>query len=252
MSKTRSASANRTATTVVASCFIVAISSTYANADTTIYTDRDYMTSGFFSMDPFVRGDNDGRATNRVSSSNPFGVHNENTFLEFDDYDWSSFEGPVDSATFRIEVISGGFGADSAADNPFDISVHSLNNNPWTTIDHMLPSGAGSYQEFVASEITSSSVVSTTTVAGVGVYEWDMTSLVNEWIANGDTNYAFTIALSGIMDTSGSTFLQGLVNSSAPGLTGEETIGQITVVPTPSGLALIAGGGVLAMGRRRR
>ena len=220
-------------------------------AGTTVYTDRDYMTSGFFSMDPTVRGDNDGREINRVSSIQPFGVFDENTYLEFNDYDWSLLAGPVDSAVFRIEVVSGGFGADSSEENPFDISLHSLSQDPWTTIDPSLFSGTGSYQGFAADQITSDSVVSTTSVGGAGVYEWDITSLVNDWIVSGDANYAQTIALSGILDASGGTFLQGLVNSTSPGLTGDEVIGQIVVVPAPAGLLSFAVFGVIA-GRRRR
>jgi len=220
-------------------------------AGTTVYTDRDYMTSGFFSMDPAVRGDNDGRAINRVSTIQPFGVFNENTYLEFNDHDWSSFAGPVESAIFRIEVVSGGFGADSSEVSPFDISVHSLAQDPWTTIDQSLFSGPDSYQDFASSHITTDSIVDITRVFGAGVYEWDITALVNDWIVNGDANFAQTIALSGILDTSGGTFLQGVVNSTNPGQTGAETIGQIVVVPTPAGMILFAGFGVIASRRRR-
>ncbi|MBO6739481.1 MAG: DNRLRE domain-containing protein [Phycisphaerales bacterium] len=220
-------------------------------AGTTVYTDRDYMTSGFFSMDPAVRGDNDGREINRVSSIQPFGVFDENTYLEFNDYDWSTLGGPVDSAVFRIEVVSGGFGADSSEENPFDISLHSLSQDPWTTIDPTLFSGPASYQGFAADQINSASVISTTSVGGAGIYEWDITSLVNDWIANGDANFAQTIALSGILDASGGTFLQGLVNSTSPSLIGDEVIGQIVVVPAPAGLLSFAAFGVIASRRRR-
>ena len=220
-------------------------------AGTTVFTDRDYMTSGFFSMDPAVRGDNDGRTVNRVSTTQPFGVFQENTYLEFNDFDWSSLGGPVTSAVFRIEAVSGGFGADSDSENPFDVSLHSVSQDPWTTIDPSLFSGAGSYQEFVTNELTTSSVVSTTSVAGEGVYEWDITSLVNDWIANGDANFAQTIALSGILDTSGNSFLQGFVKSTNPGLTGADTIGQIFIVPAPSGMLVFATMGGVAYRRRR-
>ena len=230
---------------------IFAAITTGAIADTPVYTDRDYMTSGFFSADPQVRGDNDGRGVNRVSSINPFGVFNENTFMEFDDHDWSSFAGPVDSAIFRVEMVSGGFGADSSEENPFKVSLHSLSNDPWTTIDHLAHSGPSYYQSFVNDEITTGSVVSTTSIGGGGVYEWDITALVNDWIVNGNTNFAYTIALSGILDESGSTFLQGVVNSSDPLLTGEEVIGQIVVVPTPSVIGMFAGAGLIASRRRR-
>ncbi|MGJ8636335.1 MAG: hypothetical protein ACSHX5_05785 [Phycisphaerales bacterium] len=236
--------------TLIATAMLATIV-TASVADTTIVTDRDYMTSGFFSADPQVRGDNDGRGVNRVSSINPFGVFNENTYLEFNDTDWSSFDGPVDSAIFQVEMVSGGFGADSSEENPFAVSLHSLQNDPWTTIDHLAHSGPSYYQSFVNSEITSSSVVATTSVAGSGVYEWDITALVNDWIVNGSSNFAYTIALSGILDTSGSTFLQGIVNSSDPSLTGSETIGQIVLVPAPGALACIAGAGLFASRRRR-
>lgn len=220
-------------------------------AGTTIYTDRDFMTSGFFSMNPAVRGDNDGRAVNRVSTIQPFGVHDENTYLEFNDFDWGSLNAPVESAIFRIEVVSGGFGADSDSENPFLISAHSLGQDPWTTIDPSLFSGTGSYQDFASTHINTGSVVSSTSVAGAGVYEWDLTTLVNDWIINGDANFAYTIALSGILDSSGGTFLQGLVNSTSPGLTGSETIGQIIIVPAPAGMISFVGIGVIACRRRR-
>lgn len=220
-------------------------------AGTTVYTDRDYMTSGFFSMDPAVRGDNDGRQVNRVSTIQPFGVFDENTYLEFNDYDWSSLGGPIDSAVFRIEVVSGGFGADSSEESPFDISLHSLTQDPWLAIDPSLFSGPNSYQDFASSQITSGSVISTTAVAGEGVYEWDITALVNDWILNGDSNFAQTIALSGILDDSGSTFLQGLVNSTSPTLDGTETIGQIVIVPTPASAIIFGAMGLIASGRRR-
>lgn len=220
-------------------------------AGTTVTTDRDYMTSGFFSLDPLVRGDDDGREINRVSSNQPFGTFNENTYLEFNDFDWSSLGGSVDSAVFQIEVVSGGFGADSDSENPFSISAHALAQDPWTTIDHHATSGTGFYQNYVNQYITEDTVVSTTSVAGAGVYEWDITSLVNDWIVNGDANFAQTIALSGIRDTSGGTFLQGIVNSTNPNLTGSETIGQIVVVPAPAGSLMIALFGVHAIRRRR-
>ena len=129
--------------------------------------------------------------------------------------------------------------------------MHSLVNDPWATIDHHATSGAGFYQDFVNAEITNSSVISTTSVGGEGVYDWDITALVNDWIANGDDNHAFTIALSGIMDVSGAGFLQGLVNSTNPLLSGDETIGQIVIVPAPSSAMILGAFGCFAVRRRR-
>lgn len=234
-------------------CTAVMLSSAVAQAEmTTVFTDRDYMTSGFFSALPLVRGDNDGRQVNRASSNGAFSAFNENTYLEFNDFDWTSMTGPVESAVFRIEAISGGFGADSSESNLFDVSVHSLESDPWTTIDHNATSGEGFYQNFVNDQITSSSVVSTTTLTGNGVYEWDITNLVNDWIVNGDTNFAYTIALSGIEDLSGGTFLQGFVNSTSPVLTGVETIGQIVVTPAPGTGLLLGSVALYGAARRRR
>ena len=230
---------------------LAAVLASPAIAETVVYTDRDYMTSGFFSLDPLVRGDNDGREVNRVSTNSPFGTFNENTYLEFNDFDWASLGGPVESAVFRVQLVSGGFGADSSESNPFDISLHSLSQDPWTTIDHHPTSGEGFYQNFVNDQITSDSVVTTTSVAGNGVYEWDITDLINDWILNGEANYAQTIALSGILDASGLDFLQGIANSTNPNLTGEETIGQIVIVPAPAGGLLFASFGVYAIRRRR-
>ncbi|MEM9066055.1 MAG: hypothetical protein AAGB51_11255 [Planctomycetota bacterium] len=210
---------------------------------------RDYMSSGFFGSD-FLRGEEapSGRATNRVTSPEIFGVTGETTYFEFD-FDPTVFSGPVTEAFFQVETVATGFFPDVSAVNPAEISLHSLTADPLAAVDQSLGSGTGSWLDFRDSQVTTSSIVSTTTVDGFGIFSWDITSLVNEWIANGDTNFSYTIATSALLDPEGGAAV-AFVNSSFSGI-GDAFTARITVVPAP-GLGLLGGVGLLCVGRRRR
>ena len=213
----------------------------------TIDLANDYMTSGFFQSN-FVRGDDAGssRAVNRATSPSIFGVQGETTYFDFD-FNPSNFAGPVAEAVFRVEVVANGFFGDPSAGNPADISIHSLTADPLASIDDNVQQ---SFIDFRESQITTSSIVSTTTVDGLGVFEWDITSLVNEWIANGDANFTYSIGTGALLDPDAGTAI-GFVNSSWAGLT-DEVVGQIVIVPTPGGAAIgLTAIGITASRRRR-
>ena len=213
----------------------------------------DYMTSGFFfaSSGDFIRGDepNSGRATHRTTTPTFFGLAGETSYLGFD-CNPAAFSGWVPQAFLRVENVPTGFFADVSPGNPAEISVHSLTRDPLLAIDDTLASGAGSWIEFRDTELTTSSILSTNTLDGFGVMDWDITSLVNDWIANGTGNFAYTVGMSALLDPDPEAAV-AFVNSSAAGLTGDEVTARIVVVPTPAAVAMLGIGGLLSMRRRR-
>lgn len=234
-------------TTTLAGLAALAIAGV-AHADVTFHVSEDYMTSGFFQSAPFVRGQEaeSSRAVNRVTSGSIFGLVGENAYFNFD-FDASQFDGPVTGARFVVETALGGFGADPTDENRASVSVHSVSANPLDAIDL---TSAASWQQFRADELTSASVVDTVDVGDVGIYEWDVTGLVNAWIAGGDSQYAYTIATSSIHHE-GDDFFLGFVNSSAVGEEGAPLTARLVIVPAPGMGALLLSCGVVA-GRRRR
>lgn len=218
-----------------------------ASAQTTIHVAQDYMSSGFFTSD-YLRGEeaSSSRATNRTTSPTIFGITGETTYFGFN-FDPGAFTGPVDQALFRVETVATNFFTDVSAANPADISLHSLTADPLAAVDQ---NDASSFLAFRDSQITTSSIVSTTTVDGFGIFEWDITDLVNEWIANGDANFAYTLGTSALLDPEGEAAV-AFVNSSAASLSPESFTARIEIVPAPGVVSLLGLGGVLA-GRRRR
>lgn len=225
------------------------IVSVAAAQPTEILVSRDYMTSGFFFGVNLIRGDQNPstREVNRVTSTAPFGVTGENAYFEFD-FDPTAFSGPVSEAFFRVETLAPGFFDTPSALNPAEISLHSLTADPLASIDDNLASGPGSYIDFRDSQITTSSIISTTTIDGLGIFSWDITSLVNEWIANGDTNFSYTIGTSALLDTNPNTGV-AFINSSFEGLSGQLT--PRIVIPAPGAASLLAASGLLATRRKR-
>lgn len=234
-------------TTIVG--IVAALAGAASAQPTEILVDQDYMSSGFFQSD-FLRGEENpsGRNANRVTSPSIFGVTGETAYFSFD-FDPSAFSGPVDQAVFRVENVATGFFPDVDAANPAEISLHSLTADPLLAVDQDLASGPGSWVDFRDAQITTSSIVSTTTVDGFGIFEWDITSLVNEWIANGDSNFAYTLGSSALLDPEGGAAV-AFANSTFSGL-GDELTARISIIPAPSGFALI-GVATLIAGRRRR
>lgn len=217
----------------------------------TFGVERDYMSSGFFQGNT-IRGDEapSTRRVNRATSPGIFGVTGETSYFGFG-FDPSLFAGPVALAVFRVEVVANGFFADPSSGNPAGVSLHSLTADPLSSIDEDLPSGPGSFVDFRDAQITTGSVVSTATVDGLGVFEWDITGLVNEWIANGNGNFAYTIGTSVLLDPDPDTAV-GFINSSFSGLSGEELTARIVVVPgAGAGVLVLAGLGAGCVRRRR-
>ncbi|MEM8876104.1 MAG: hypothetical protein AAGD32_17810 [Planctomycetota bacterium] len=235
--------------TGLAACIAAAAAGTALAQPSEILVAQDYMSSGFFQSD-FLRGEEAGssRATNRVTSPSIFGVTGETAYFAFD-FDPSAFSGPVPQATFRVENASTGFFPDVDAANPAEISLHSLTADPLATIDQNLPSGPGSWIDFRDTQITTSSIVSTSTVDGFGVFEWDITGLVNEWIANGDANFAYTLGSSALLDPEGGAAV-AFVNSSSSDLAGDAVTARI-VIPAPASALLLGLTGLTAARRRR-
>jgi len=226
------------------------VASLAAAQPTEILVQQDYMSSGFFQSD-YLRGEETGsnRATNRATSTEIFGVTGETAYFAFG-FDPLAFNGPVAQALFRVENVSTGFFPDVAPTNPAEISLHSLTADPLAVVDQDLAAGDGSWLDFRDTQITTASILSTTTVDGFGVFEWDITDLVNEWIANGDSNFAYTIGTSALLDPDGGAAV-AFVNSSFGGLTGEEITARIAIVPAPGTIAILGLTGLVA-GRRRR
>ncbi|MEO1533982.1 MAG: hypothetical protein AAFS11_00285 [Planctomycetota bacterium] len=235
---------------VTAACIAALGASTVLAQPSEILVAQDYMSSGFFQSD-FLRGEDVGstRTTNRVTSPEIFGVTGETAYFAFD-FDPSAFSGPVPQATFRVENASTGFFPDVDAANPAEISLHSLTAAPLAVIDQNLPSGPGSWVDFRDAQITTSSIVSTTTVDGFGVFEWDITGLVNDWIANGNANFAYTLGSSALLDPEGGAAV-AFVNSSASDLADGAVTARITIVPAPASALLLGLTGLTAARRRR-
>jgi hypothetical protein len=216
---------------------------------TTIPIAEDVMTSSFFQGTDLVRGyTGDARPTFRVSTTDPFGTTGAETiYLTFDASQFAGFSGAVPQALLTLESKDGGFGANASAATPFTVSAHAVDAEPLSSItDDTNPSGPTSWLDFLNNNILPADAADSTAVDGFGPVTFDVTSIVNSWIAG--TNSVFAIALTGKNDTSGNEFLHGFANNAeAPGST------FITIVPEPAALALgLLGAAAVLVGRGRR
>lgn len=214
---------------------------------------EDVMTSGFFSAPDSVRGySGDNRNVHRVSNDNAFGVSGaETVYVTFDSNDFSSFTSPIASAFLTVESASGGFGADAGPGNPFTVSAHAVDTDPLTAItDDTNPGGPIDWLTFLDNNILAADPAALTVVDGFGPVTFDVTSVVNDWIAG--TNTVFALALTGKNDTSGTDFLHGFLNNTEnPG----STFLTVSSVPEPTAMAMLASLGltfVFGFARRRR
>ncbi|MEM8681058.1 MAG: hypothetical protein AAGF97_17065 [Planctomycetota bacterium] len=199
-------------------------------AQTVVFSAQaDFMSSGFFTSD-FLRGEeaSSPRDTNRVTSEVIFGVPGETAYFGFD-FNPAAFSGPVSQATFSVENVTAGFFPDVSDSNPAEISLHRLTADPLTAVNQSLASGPGSWVDFRDAQIVTDSIVDTISISGFGENSWDVTALINEWIANGDTNFAYTLGTSALLDPEGDAAV-AFVNSSFSGLTGNEVTAQISVL----------------------
>ncbi len=212
----------------------------------TIEPTEDVMTSGFFQGDNLVRGySGDNRPVHRVSTNEPFGTGGAETIYMTFDFDASQFSGPVPAAFLSVESISGGFGADAGPGSPFTVSAHAVSVDPIESItDDTNPGGTIDWLTFFNDNIEQADPAALTVIDDFGTFTFDVTQIVNDWIAGSNT--AFAIALTGKNDTSGGEFLHGFVNNTeTPGST------FLQIVPEPSSLLLVVLGGFAAVRRGR-
>ena len=215
---------------------------------TTIPVVEDVMTSAFFTGTNLVRGyDADDRTAHRVSSDNAFGVGPETVYLTFDANDIATLGSPVPRAILSVESINGGFGGDATPANPFAMSAHAVDTDPLVAItDDTNPAGPIAWNDFFANNILVAPASATTTVTGFGTLKFDVTQIVNDWVAG--TNAVFAIALTGKNDTlSDGNILHGIANNS-------ETEGLshfISIVPEPTAGCLLVSSMVIAIGTWR-
>jgi hypothetical protein len=211
---------------------------------------EDVMTSSFFQGTNTVRGyAGDNRPTFRVSTLNPFGtVGAETIYLTFDPAQFAAYSGPVPSALLTLQSIAGGFSADASAGSPFTVSVHAVSVDPLLSVtDDTNPGGPINWLTFYNSNILAADGVASTVIDDFGPATFDVTAVVNSWIAG--TNTVFALALTGKNHVAGGEFLHGFANNTeAPGST------FITIVPEPTALVLGLVGfiAVFAGGNRRR
>lgn len=206
----------------------------------TITPVEDVMTSGFFTGANLVRGyDADDRNVHRVSTPGAFGVAGAETiYVSFDAADFAGFTAPVASAGLTVQSVSGGFGADADAANPFTVSAHGVTADPLTTItDDDAPSGPVSWVDFYNDNILAAAPGAATVVDSFGAVTFDVTSLVNDWLTG--ANSVFAVALTGDNHTAGGDYLHGFLNNSEnPGST-FLTVNQADPVPEPGAWLIV-------------
>ncbi len=202
--------------------------------------DEDIMTSSFFFPPNSVRGyAGEGRDVFRVSNNDAFGLTGAETiYLSFQSADLSSYVNPIEKAILTMTSVDGGFSANASGGNPFTVSAHAVDTNPITSItDDTNPGGTIDWLTFYNLNIQASSPESSVAIEGFGQIEFDVTSIVNDWISG--TNSELSIALTGKNDTSGTDFLHGFLNNTeTPG----STFLTINPIPEPtSGILLLVG-----------
>ena len=212
--------------------------------------DEDIMTSSFFFPPNSVRGyAGEGRDVFRVSNNDAFGVTGAETiYLSFQSADLSSYVNPIEKAILTMTSVDGGFNANASGGNPFTVSAHAVDTNPIISItDDTNPGGTIDWLTFYNLNIQTASPNSFVAVEGFGQIEFDVTSIVNDWII-GANNELF-IALTGKNDTSGNDFLHGFLNNTE---TPDSTFLTINPIPEPTTGMLTLFGLALTLGRRGR
>ncbi len=223
------------------------------SANTIVPVEDDFFTTSWAFGAPYVR--DAGRTTIGVTTPNPFlfgsepdNAAEETTYFTFD-FDPGAFGGAVPGAELQVETFFRPFGTVPSAVDPFAISAHRVTDDP-TTIDPNLPSGPGSYVDFKNSQIGAAEDM--VSVTGEGIYAWDITDLVNEWILNADANFDYSLAMTGRIgnppDTGSTGFFHAFANS-GEGSGGLEA--RIVIVPEPTALALASAAALFALRRNR-
>lgn len=231
----------------------IALAASYsAQAAEVIAVTEDVMTSSFFQGSNTVRGYaiENTRPVMRVSTLNPFGTTGaEAIYLSFA-HDFTNYTGAV-TATLTLQSAEGGFGADAGASTPFLVSAHGVDANPFTSIiDDTNPGGTADWLTFYNANILAADTAARTSINSFGPVTFDVSGIVNSWIAGTNTNQF--IALTGKYDSSGSEFLHGFLNDNNGGTPMGYTYLTVAAVPEPATYGLLlAGLGVIGAVLRR-
>lgn len=227
----------------------VALSVCATSRAAVIPASEDVMASPFFTGADLVRGyPGDNRPTLRVSTNNAFGLTGAETiYLKFAPAQFAGIVAPVPQVLLSVESISGGFGADVGPAAPFAVSAHAVSADPIASItDNTNPGGPISWSAFFTNNVLPAAPAATTVVNSFGTVQFDVTSIVNDWISGANTTFA--IALTGKNHgLNAIEFLAGFKNNTeAPGST------FITTVPEPtSALLMVAAVGLVGCCSRR-
>jgi hypothetical protein len=231
-----------------------------ASGATTFTTANDFFTTPWAFGAPYVRGINDTptRSSIGVSTPNPFLFGNattssaeETTYFQFA-FDPGSITGPVTKAVLQANMVPRQNSEPAISPtSPISISAHRVNADPMALINPSLPSGDGS---FVASKNDHvAAAEDTISVGGAGVFEWDVTSLVMDWITNGESNFDYTIAMTARVGNNADTEETGLFHAFVnKEFNAAQAATLVVMVPEPAASAAIAGSLVLAASRRGR
>ncbi|MEM9386778.1 MAG: VPLPA-CTERM sorting domain-containing protein [Pseudomonadota bacterium] len=224
-------------------------------ATSTFAPDEDVMTSAFFFGPNYVRGYvGDVRPAFRVGTDNAFGAGPETIYLDFSSVDLSSFDSSAVRATLTLRSVDGGFGANAGPGNPFTVSAHGVDADPFARIeDDTNPGGDIFWFDFFSENILPADAAALSVVDCIDCdITFDVTALISSWIDAGDALQF--IALTGSNDTSGNDFLHGFRNNSDTLADEGFTFLSVSAVPVPAAVWLMLGalGIMVPAGRRQR
>lgn len=205
----------------------------------------DFFTTAWAFGAPYVH--DTGRDHLGISAINPFEMGTdweETTYLTFD-LSSIAASGPVTSAilTFTTVQRSG----IPVEDGGITVSAHHLLSDP-SNIDPSLSGSSENPNNYVTFKDTQiGGVVSSVFINSFSTYTLDLTELVNEWLTNGDANYAYATALTGrVGNDENPDAWVGIVNG------GYEGSPFLTItIPEVGSTLLGAMGSLLLLSRRR-
>lgn len=230
-----------------------ALSLTSTSALSASLLGSDDVVADFYTF-PYGAGgvsDNERLLVNNAGAANPPDPSQFHGFVKFDLTDLPTT--PVASAYFSLDkYCNPGFSCTDDS-NSMEVSLVSITTDV-----------AGQDHAALIANIATGTVVDTVAVGADGIYNWDVTSLVNEWIG-GATNYGF--ALTANFDPisvvgAGDPILYNDYFVSSQGADGSISGGHSTFgpqintspVPLPAAVWMMAGAiaGVAGFARRRR
>lgn len=240
----------------------LAMAGSISSAQTvTVPVTDDFFTTTWSFGPPYVRGRADPtRSSIGVTTPNPFlqstnGSNNweETTYFVFSDFASYDLPSTVTSAVLRVRAVTRLGGQVPSAENPFAISAQRVLSDP-TAIVGTAASGAGSFVEFKNTQLAGVEDTVSVGVATPTSFEWDVTDLVNEWIANGEANFDHSIAMTGRFgnpaDTASTGFFHAFDNSESAAA--QLPARLVIAVPEPAALGFLAVLSPMLVRRKRR